>query len=393
MNKILILLILFFTNNIYSTFAQLPTGEEIYSKISNAVVIIYTYDKNGKTLSQGSGVIINEKGLIYTNYHVFAGANKLIVKHKGNFVDYEKIVGIDVQKDILILKFKANSLESIKIANSDLIKVGQKIYAIGSPLGFENTMTEGLVSGLRYNKEEDKNYIQISAAISHGSSGGAVVNSNGELIGISSATIAKGQNLNFAIPVNDFITAYRKLGIPQNEIDASDFLMRGINNSRNRNPDSAIINYEKAISIDPENPKIWIAYINLAYAYGQKKIFEKALLNFKRVIQLKPLMANAYTGIGMVYDNLNKKDSALLYLKKGISVDSNDYRAYFYYGRFLTVKDDNLAIEYFKKVISINPNFVEAYLSLSDAYERLDNLDMKKYYLSKALELKSELKK
>ena len=166
-------------------------------------------------------------------------------------------------------------MESIKIANSDLIKVGQKIYAIGSPLGFENTMTEGLVSGLRYNKEEDKNYIQISAAISHGSSGGAVVNSNGELIGISSATIAKGQNLNFAIPVNDFITAYRKLGIPQNEIDASDFLMRGINNSRNRNPDSAIINYEKAISIDPENPKIWIAYINLAYAYGQKKIFEK----------------------------------------------------------------------------------------------------------------------
>lgn len=388
MNKIFILLLFFCSQNIINTSAQLPTGEEIYSKISNAVVIIYTYDKNGKLLAQGSGVIINEKGLIYTNYHVFAGANKLIVKHKGKVVDYEKIVGIDVQKDILILEFKENTFESIRIANSDLLKVGQKIYAIGSPLGFENTMTEGLVSGLRYNKEEDKNYIQISAAISHGSSGGAVVNSNGELIGISTATIAKGQNLNFAIPVNDFLNAYQKSGVSQNQIDFADFFMRGINNSKNKNGDSAIINYEKAISLDPDNSKISIAHFNLANAYGAKKNYEKALSNFKRVIELKRFMAHAYAKIGRVYEILDNKDSALLYFEKAVSEDSNDFDANYYFGRFLMIKDDYRAIEYFKKVIFINPKFSEAYFSLSKIYERLGNLSLKEYYLLKASELK-----
>ena len=147
------------------------------------------------------------------------------------------------------MKIKENHFENIRIANSDLLKVGQKIYAIGSPLGLENTMTEGLISGLRYTKDEGS-FIQISAAISHGSSGGAVVNSNGELIGISTATIAKGQNINFAIPVNEFLNAYQQKGVLTEEINFADYFSKGINNSRNRNIDSAIFNYEKAISIE-----------------------------------------------------------------------------------------------------------------------------------------------
>ncbi|HEY8689560.1 MAG TPA: trypsin-like peptidase domain-containing protein, partial [Chitinophagaceae bacterium] len=95
--------------------AQDLNAEQIYSKINNAVVTIYTFDAKGKILSQGSGVVLNDKGWVVTNYHVFAGAEKIVVKHQEKVVEYTKIVGLDVEKDILILQIKDNTFQSIKI--------------------------------------------------------------------------------------------------------------------------------------------------------------------------------------------------------------------------------------------------------------------------------------
>ena len=84
--------------------SQTFTGEQIYAKINNAVVTIYTFDVDGKLLAQGSGVVLNDKGWVVTNYHVYAGAEKMVVKHLDKIVKYTGIVGLDVEKDILILK-------------------------------------------------------------------------------------------------------------------------------------------------------------------------------------------------------------------------------------------------------------------------------------------------
>jgi len=198
----------FFTSN---TYAQTLTADQVYSKTNNAIVTIYTFDNNDNPISQGSGVVLNQKGWVVTNYHVYEGASKIVIKHANKIVAYSTILAMDAEKDILILKIADRSFPSIPIGNSALLKVGQKVYAIGSPLGLENTISEGIISGLRTNKEKTENFIQISAAISPGSSGGALVNAKGELIAITTSTIAKGQNLNFAIPVNQ-ILAVSKLG-------------------------------------------------------------------------------------------------------------------------------------------------------------------------------------
>ena len=198
--------------NIYS---QSLTAEQIYNKVSDAVVVILAYDYNDELATQGSGVIINDEGYVVTNYHVLAGNERIEVLHNKEILPFQDIIGIDVEKDILILKIENNKIPAMKIGDSKTINIGQRVYAIGSPLGFENTISEGIISGLRNYDEIGRNFIQITASISHGSSGGAVVNDKGELIGISTLTAEEGQNLNFAIPIDDVLDVELRISYPK----------------------------------------------------------------------------------------------------------------------------------------------------------------------------------
>ena len=203
-NTILLLLLFFIVN--YSNFlSQSLTAEQIYKKVSCAVVVVHAYDENYKFSAQGSGVVINDKGYVVTNYHVLSGNERLEILHGKEVVPYVDIIGIDVEKDILILKIEAKKFAAIKIGDSKSLNIGQRVYAIGSPMGLENSISEGIISGLRSVDELKRNFIQITASISTGSSGGAVVNDKGELIGISTFTAKDGQNLNFAIPIDDIL--------------------------------------------------------------------------------------------------------------------------------------------------------------------------------------------
>ncbi|KGY08679.1 DegQ family serine endoprotease [Vibrio sinaloensis] len=158
----------------------------------------------------GSGVIINaDKGYIVTNYHVINGAEKIRVKlHDGREYDAE-LVGGDQMSDVALLKLeKAKNLTEVKIADSDKLRVGDFTIAIGNPFGLGQTVTSGIVSALGrsgLNLENFENFIQTDAAINSGNSGGALVNLNGELIGINTAILGpNGGNvgIGFAIPSN-----------------------------------------------------------------------------------------------------------------------------------------------------------------------------------------------
>lgn len=158
----------------------------------------------------GSGVIIDaNKGHIVTNYHVINGAEKIRVKlHDGREYNAE-LVGGDQMSDVALLKLeKAKNLTEIKIADSDKLRVGDFSVAIGNPFGLGQTVTSGIVSALGrsgLNIENFENFIQTDAAINSGNSGGALVNLNGELIGINTAILGpNGGNvgIGFAIPSN-----------------------------------------------------------------------------------------------------------------------------------------------------------------------------------------------
>ncbi len=158
----------------------------------------------------GSGVIIDaDKGYVVTNYHVINNAEKIRVQlHDGREYDAE-LVGGDKMSDIALLKLaEAKNLTQIKIADSDKLRVGDFAVAIGNPFGLGQTVTSGIVSALGrsgLNIENFENFIQTDAAINSGNSGGALVNLNGELIGINTAILGpNGGNvgIGFSIPSN-----------------------------------------------------------------------------------------------------------------------------------------------------------------------------------------------
>ncbi|MCX5743972.1 MAG: trypsin-like peptidase domain-containing protein [Proteobacteria bacterium] len=160
----------------------------------------------------GTGFIVDAKGLVATNLHVVVGSSNITVKLKdGTKYPVLQILGIDPRRDLALLQIHAPTpLPILHLGDSDRMEAGDTVYAIGNPLGvFELSVTNGLISARRnacegFPKSEcnDVTYLQISAPISQGSSGGPLLNQGGEVIGITTAIINGGQNINVAIPTN-----------------------------------------------------------------------------------------------------------------------------------------------------------------------------------------------
>lgn len=189
------------------TFAQKFTREElntinVYEGVSPAIVSV-DVDINDGT-SSGTGIIVEPSGIILTSGHVIEGHKKV----KVTLSDGEKydghIIGTTDNGDFALLKIKTNkSLPVIKLGDSSRVRVGQKVLAIGNPFGFNRTLTEGIVSRV----DKIKNKIQTDAAINPGCSGGPLLNTDGEVIGINQSIYNPDNNksnigIGFAIPVN-----------------------------------------------------------------------------------------------------------------------------------------------------------------------------------------------
>ena len=152
----------------------------------------------------GSGFIIDNKGYILTNEHVVRGASEINVTLKDGRKLKGKIVGQDELLDIAIIKVAAKDLPILDLGDSDKIRPGEWVIAIGNPYGFSNTVTAGIISATNRTIENlsKQNLIQTDAPINPGSSGGPLLNLNGEVIGINVAIVAGAQSIGFAIPIN-----------------------------------------------------------------------------------------------------------------------------------------------------------------------------------------------
>lgn len=180
-------------------------GAEIFAKYNTAVFMVFT--SNGYNGYQGSGFFINSDGLAVSNYHVFQGtsigAEQIKLANNDGIFNVSEIIHRDENEDFILFRVNVSNTNFIPIAQYKP-QVGEKVYAIGSPRGLENTFSSGEVSQWR-----DKNLMQISALIDHGSSGGALINEYGEVVGITSGSFADGSqaNLNYAWSI-DVIKPY-----------------------------------------------------------------------------------------------------------------------------------------------------------------------------------------
>tara|TARA_Y100000588_G_scaffold29573_1_gene28765 strand:- start:3671 stop:5008 length:1338 start_codon:yes stop_codon:yes gene_type:complete len=162
-----------------------------------------------RTQSLGSGVIIDsESGYVVTNHHVIENADQIRVRLDDGRSFEAKVVGADPEADVAVIQIPAQSLKAIKLGDSDSLRVGDFVVAIGNPFGLSQTATSGIVSALGRSGlgiEGYEDFIQTDASINQGNSGGALVNLRGELIGVNTAILARGGGnvgIGFAIPVN-----------------------------------------------------------------------------------------------------------------------------------------------------------------------------------------------
>ncbi|HEY0483514.1 MAG TPA: trypsin-like peptidase domain-containing protein [Kofleriaceae bacterium] len=185
------------------------TEKDILQRASPAIVRIEAGSEK-----VGTGFVIDKAGVIATNLHVVAGESAIKIKlFDGSQYDVAQIAGIDPGRDLALLRITPKKdLPTLKLGDSDAVSAGDQIVAIGNPLGFDNTVTNGLVSQVRpicgkadfaaQHCKQELTLLQISAPISPGSSGGPLFNQFGEVVGITTAIITAGQSINLAVPGN-----------------------------------------------------------------------------------------------------------------------------------------------------------------------------------------------
>lgn len=217
-------------------------------------------------VSSGSGVIFSSDGYIVTNNHVIESAEKIQVLLQKNVYDAE-LVGTDPSTDLAVLKIKENNLPAVTLGSSRNLAVGEWVIAVGNPFSLSSTVTAGIVSakGRRINIVEDKfpieSFIQTDAAINPGNSGGALVNKNGELVGINTAILSRTGSYTgyaFAVPVDiarKVVEDLIKYGVPQKAIFGASIGEYDFQNARKFGLDTNIKNFRGVLveKVDQES--------------------------------------------------------------------------------------------------------------------------------------------
>jgi hypothetical protein len=171
-----------------------PSATAIYQTAAPSVVSISC--ENGS----GSGFIVSSDGRIVTNFHVISRTKTATIRlADGSTYQDVQVLDVDKSKDIAVIRIKADHLPFLRLGDSTDTEVGAVVYSVGNPRGYLNTLSEGLISGVRDRNGFDM--YQFTAPISLGSSGGPLLDTHGEVIGITSAIAPDGQNLNFAMPI------------------------------------------------------------------------------------------------------------------------------------------------------------------------------------------------
>ena len=190
------------------------TAESIYKSVSPGVVTITTVinGRFGQTgQGTGSGIVLDSRGNILTNYHVISGAQSVTVTFSDGSTANATVVGTNSNLDLAVIRVSvsASKLHPVTLGNSDNIQIGDTVYAIGAPFGLSGSFTEGVVSNLHQSGSTTggnlSNLIQTDAAINPGNSGGPLVNAQGEVVGINASIespVDGNVGIGFAIPIN-----------------------------------------------------------------------------------------------------------------------------------------------------------------------------------------------
>ncbi|MBX9905688.1 MAG: trypsin-like peptidase domain-containing protein [Burkholderiales bacterium] len=283
------------------------TPEQIFQDVSRSIVTIQAFDAEGNVLSLGSGVV-TAPATVITNCHVVEGGQRLSVL-SGN----ETLKGVvrlsDVDRDLCELAVAGLQAPRVTLYTGRL-RIGQRVYAIGAPEGLDLTISEGLVSSIR--EMEGAHYIQTSAPISSGSSGGGLFDVEGRLVGLTAFILAEGQNLNFALPAS-WITELAarsgsQLTLVSRENVNDRWQARSAELRAKKDWVGLLAVTQQWVRAVPAGVTGWIA---LGEAYRLVNRPRRAIVAYNQALKLDGNNPEAWLGAGNTYLALNQYDRAV----------------------------------------------------------------------------------
>jgi Flp pilus assembly protein TadD len=359
------------------TTTQIPrelTAQEVFKRVSPSVFIVEALDSGGKVVAFGSGVAAAADQIV-TNHHVAEKGFTVRVR-RGQTKWPAKVTHDSAGHDLSRLQVEGLKATALQVRKSSTLEVGERVYAIGAPEGLELTFSEGVISALR--DFSDGRVIQTTAPISHGSSGGGLFDTQGRLVGITSAGIIEGQNLNFAVPGEWVLALEQSPALTSPAGQSSEAARQALQWTllcfdyfqRKQYPEAAKACRE-AIRLKPDFAEAWFS---LGSVYGKLGQFQQALEAFKEAIRLKPDDVGAWTNLGRTYLGLGQLQQAVEALKEAIRLKPDDAAAWYGLGLiYLNLGQLQQAVEALKEAIRLKPDDAAAWQSLGSAYSGLGN--------------------
>jgi tetratricopeptide (TPR) repeat protein len=379
----------------------------LVAQVRKSVVLIKTFNAGNKPLGQGTGFFISANGVMISNRHVFRGAHRAEVEGVSGKFSVSKVLAEHGDYDLVRLQVDLNKKRvQPLVINRALPRIGEKVLVIGNPLGLEASVSDGIVSAVR-KLEPFGSVIQITSPISQGSSGSPVLNMKGEVIGVATFQMRRGQNLNFAVPITNLARLKKVEG---GEMAAINFYDNSLLETAENPFDQGMILFDrkeyagaigffkKAVEKNQQQAE---AYFHLGICYRETG-HTNAVDAFKSAVGLRPGYAEAYCHMGITYNRLNMPveaidafrkalnirsdyDEALMnlgiayHLKKNYKAAANaleraldifpDAKAYYYLGSsYAQLKQYEKGIRAFTRAIEIDSKMLDAYLALGASY-------------------------
>lgn len=309
---------------------------ELVKKVKTAIVQVKTYDTDGEPIKLGSGFFVTDDGEVITNRHVIVGSNiiRIFLSPTDSF-EVKNILSEDKISDLVKMKIDGHKTRFNSLSISDYIpEEGEEIVVIGNPLGYESSISNGIVSAIRNLPGLDK-YIQLTAPISQGSSGSPVFNMKGKVVGVATLQVVGGQNLNFAVPAQkifDMKTVQYKSckdwliqNSDKKSENAREYFYQGRSCLIDGNYETATEYITKAIKIDPNQAEY---YTNLLFCYAFLNDSSGVENIFKMALKHHPKNDTLYIVMGVYYQAKNNFDRAEILFKKAIQINSSSDQAY-----------------------------------------------------------------
>jgi Tfp pilus assembly protein PilF len=409
--------------------ARAQDARAVARRVLPSVVTLEVMDEAERIVSLGSGFIVRPD-MVVTNYHVIRGGKSARVHPAKVGMSYAVtgVIAYDVSADLALLKIETvegvtATVAPLVLADLSKLEVGESVYVFGSPRGLEGSVTNGILSSTSLRKHNGGEFLQITAPISHGTSGGAVTNDVGKVIGVATMWVVGGQNLNFAVPASHIeklliisrvgsITSFSAL--PQTEIKeasvcgdtpftlpggqtASFYIHSGEELYDRQQYAEAKEAYKRAIDIEPRNGWSHFALAHIYYKLGCDKravlanrqaiILEPRnqtyrdglgwmLINsgrygdaagvYEEALRLEPKQATARTRLGICYISLGQVEAGIQEFKEALRVDKRCALAHFWLGKTYAtlLKDRKQALVHYNAVKALDAALADELLTV-----------------------------